>query len=319
VSLPRIAAAIAALVAAGGAVAFVRTADRTTGRPLAWPVRTVPWNLNRDWPGSAPTCLADAAGDPGLAAVRASFAAWEQSCTDLRLLFAGTLADTRTGFGGTAENLVVVREGWCSRHPDARFHPCMTDPDVDCGGLFNCFEDSACDPAASTCTVWNTVALTSVLYDPETGRILNADIEMNGWDGQGAGQPLPTSQPPRGWYFTCGEIQTPCDAYGDGACRFMDLRNTLTHEVGHFVGLGHVPQAPPATPLEERATMEPTTTSGDIWMRTLSEDDAAGVCAIYPDEGDGGCGCGSGGAAGALALFLAALALRRPSRGRRRA
>jgi hypothetical protein len=303
----RIAATLAALAAAASVAAFVRTRDATTGKALSWPVRTVPWHLNRDWPHSSPTCQASGATDPTLDAVRASFEAWQQSCTDLSLLFAGTLAEIRTGFGGSADNVVVFRQGWCSQNPDAVADPCWTDPDVDCGGKFNCFEDD-CPAGATACDGWNIVALTSVLYDPETGRILDADIELNGWDG--AGGALPASGPQHGWYFTCGDAATsPCTSYGQGDCRFMDLRNTVTHEVGHFIGLNHAAAG---------TTMFAQTNAGETSKRTLSPDDVAGVCAIYPDQGgDGGCGCGSGGAAGTLALAVAALALRRPGRGRR--
>jgi MYXO-CTERM domain-containing protein len=86
----------------------------------------------------------------------------------------------------------------------------------------------------------------------------------------------------------------------------MDLRNTLTHEVGHFVGLAHA--------RDPAATMDASTQMREVEKRTLAADDVDGVCAIYPAEDDGGCGCGSGGAAGALALLVAALALRRPRR-----
>jgi hypothetical protein len=311
----RTAAALAALVAAASVSAFVRTRDDTTGKVLSWPVRTVPWHLNRDWPNTSNTCQATGGVDRTLDAVRASFAEWQQSCTDLSLLYAGTLAEIRTGFGGAADNVVVFRHGWCSRQLPAN-EPCMLDPDVDCGGIYNCFEDG-CPPQG--CSDWNIVALTSVLYDPDTGRILDADIELNGWDGGGTETSLPQGQPPNGWYFTCGDVATtPCTTYGEGDCRFMDLRNTLTHEVGHFVGLAHVPDHLPIDPENTWPTMEKTTTAGETSKRSLAPDDIAGVCAIYPDQGgDGGCGCGSGGAAGALALALAALALRRPGRGRR--
>jgi hypothetical protein len=311
VSPARIAGAVAALVAAASAAAFVRTRDADTGRALSWPVRAVPWHLNRDWPETSPTCAPTAQGDPTLEAVRASFAEWEQSCTDLRLLFAGTVAERRTGIGGSAENLVVFRRGWCSQDPAAAADPCFGDPDVDCGGIYGCFDDEGCTPGGASCMTWRIVALTSVLYDPDSGRILNADIELNGWDGGGATLPSPDpdSGPRNGWYFTCGEVTSPCGAYGQDGCRYIDLRNTLTHEVGHFVGLGHVPSLPDAT-------MFPETGPGETQMRSLSADDVEGVCAIYPDQDDGGCGCGSGGAADLLALAVAALALRRPFRAR---
>jgi hypothetical protein len=309
VSRWRIAGAVVALAAAAGASAFVRTRDAASGRALSWPVRTVPWHLNREWPDTSPTCQPTPQGDPTLGAARASFAAWEQSCTDLRLVFGGTIAERRTGLGGSAENLVVFRRGWCSQLQEAVEHPCWNDPDVDCAGIFGCFEDDACAPFADSCTTWNVVALTSVLYDPESGRILNADIELNGWDGGGAA--LPDTQPRNGWYFTCGDPAAGCGTYGQAGCQHMDLQNTLTHEVGHLVGLGHVPSLPDAT-------MFPETGPGETQMRSLSADDVEGVCAIYPDQGDdGGCGCGNGGASSALALAVAALALRRPLRARR--
>jgi uncharacterized protein (TIGR03382 family) len=320
VSAARVAALLAAALAAVPAAAYVRTRG-TGGAELAWREPVVAWHLNRAAfdpvpPGTAPispSCRAGAGGDPGLEAVRASFEAWEQPCADLRLVYAGTVPDIRVGTVGSRENVVVFREGWCSARPEVVADPCYDDPGVDCGGIYNCFEDHAPSDKA-------VVALTSVLYDPATGRILGADIEVNGWDGVTG--PLAQNAPVHGWYFTCHDPANPpvtCTTYGADGCDFIDLRNTLTHEVGHFVGLAHpcgagtlpscssaVPQG--AVPYVDR-TMSPTTSVGDVAKRSLSADDVAGVCAIYP--GGGGCGCGSGGAGGTLALLLAALALRR--------
>jgi uncharacterized protein (TIGR03382 family) len=171
------------------------------------------------------------------------------------------------------------------------------------------------------------VALTSVLYDPATGRIFDADIEINGWDGH-PGAP-DASPPDHGWYFTChpGVEPGPCTSYGQDGCQFIDLRNTVTHEVGHFIGLAHpcgvregrvdcetVPPPDGGVPYADR-TMSPTTGPGDLDKRSLSVDDVAGVCAVYPDA-EGGCGCGSAGAGGTLALLLAGVGLR-PRRSRR--
>jgi hypothetical protein len=291
--------------------------------PLAWPVPLVPWHLNAAWPtaSTAPSCRGEAALD----AVRQSFAAWEQPCADLQLLYAGNIAEIRVGMVGSSENLVVFREGWCSSHPQAATDPCMDDPDVDCGGIYNCFEDSAGDRSI--------VALTSVLYDPVTGRIVDADIEVNGWDGTVA--PI-TETPEHGWYFTCNGVTAfQCASYGEESCHYIDLANTVTHEVGHFIGLRHpcgeqdttrlppcscddhrddpnpppgCPRPPPELPYSQ-TTMYPNTDAGDVEKRSLSPDDVAGVCAVYASAG-GGCGCGSGGASGAGALLLGALALR---------
>jgi hypothetical protein len=311
-----VAALAAALLPAAPARAYVRTTDPQTGAALSWALPAVPWHLNRDWPSTAPSCQAAAAGDPTLDAVRASFAEWEQDCADLRLLYAGEVAEIGTGTSGPGENVVVFRRGWCSQNAQAMSDPsrCMDDPDVDCGGIYGCFEDSkACANQASCAPDWSTVALTSVLYDPTTGRIIDADIEVNGWDGV-AGQIVAqgASLPKHGWYFTCYPGTQPaatCSTYGQGSCAFMDLQNTVTHEVGHFVGLGHSPVA--------GSTMERSTQPREVSKRDLAADDQAGVCAIYP-EPSGGCGCGGGAGAGAASLLVAALALR-PRRSRRAA
>jgi MYXO-CTERM domain-containing protein len=300
--------ALAGALAAFPAAGFVRTKDSGTGKELFWPVPAVPWYLNHDWPSAAPSCRATADADPVLATVRASFAEWEQSCTSLRFVEGGTVEEIRTGGKGTPENLVVFRRGWCSQLPAAANDPCFDDPAVDCGGIFGCFEDDSCAPAASDCVEWRTVALTSVLYEPDTGRLLDADVEVNAWDGTNVGRPIastPRGLPQHGWYFTCYDTQPAaavCTSYGQDGCPAMDLRNTLTHEIGHVLGLAHVP--------DTNATMHGATEMGELKKRSLSPDDIAGVCAIYPVS-DGGCGCGSAGGAGALALLVAALALRR--------
>jgi hypothetical protein len=273
----------------------------------------------------SPSCRPGAGGDRGLDAVRAGFEAWEQPCANLQLVYAGTSPEIRVGTIGSGENLVVLREGWCSELVPTE--PCYDDPEIDCGGIYNCFEDHPCANGAP-CANRSVVALTSVLYDPATGRIFDADIEINGWDGH-PGAP-DVSPPDHGWYFTCQPDPAPlppCGSYGQADCKFIDLRNTVTHEVGHFVGLAHPCGAsegrvdcnvdPPldgGVPYLQR-TMNPTTGHGDVEKRSLSADDVAGVCAIYPDA-EGGCGCGSAGAGGALALLLVGVALR-PPRSRR--
>lgn len=307
----RLAAALLAALAAAPAAGYERTEADQTGLPLAWPVPAVSWWLNPARAASSPSCAATSAGDPLVEAVKASFAAWEQGCSDLRLVHAGLTDERRVraaGLGGTGENLVVVRSGWCSDHPQASKDPCYADWSVDCGGIYGCFEDHAsCPPGVRPCADRSVVALTTVTYDPETGRIVDADVEVNGWDGSPGALGAPN---PSGWYFTC-EKQTgwaQCAEYGAGSCFYLDLQNTVTHEVGHVLGLAHTTNA--------SATMYSETKPGDVEMRTLSADDVAGVCAIYP-RADGGCGCGAGGAPGLLALAAAAAALR-PRRRRRR-
>ena len=93
------------------------------------------------------------------------------------------------------------------------------------------------------------VALTTVTFEAATGQILDADIEMN-------------------------ETLTPfidCVAPCTGG---HDVRNTLTHELGHALGLDHSADA--------AATMQASTSIGDIEKRDLANDDIDGLCSLYP-------------------------------------
>lgn len=91
--------------------------------------------------------------------------------------------------------------------------------------------------------------LTLVFYNPDTGSIYDADILLN---------------------ETLGDL-TICK----GACppRAVDIQNVLTHEAGHFFGLGHSEQ--------HDATMAPDATVGQLTKRDLTDDDRAGICATY--------------------------------------
>lgn len=292
---PRIVVALAAAAALGG---FVRTTDRETKACLYWPTREVAFTVNPDRPFASPTC----AGDGALEAVREAFAAWPAAtvagasgpCTDLRLRDGGVTTASATGYdrGGANENLVVFRRGWCTDTVEAT-DPCWDDDA--CANAYGCFQDDAD-------TNRRTIAVTTVTYDVDSGKILDADIELADWDGQGSELRTP---PSNGWYFTCGDDVPQCSRYGEDRCTFIDLRNTLTHEAGHFVGLAHVAD----TTANRAVTMYPNTGPGDVAKRDLSADDVAGVCAIYPAgdrtptcvaSEDGGCGTPARDARGAI-------------------
>jgi hypothetical protein len=94
------------------------------------------------------------------------------------------------------------------------------------------------------------VALTTVTFRPSTGVIVDADIEMNGA------------------MYTFTDTDNPAQA-------IVDVRNTLTHEVGHFIGLDHTN--------ERDATMFGTAPPGELSKRILHPVDIAGLCHIYPE------------------------------------
>jgi hypothetical protein len=96
------------------------------------------------------------------------------------------------------------------------------------------------------------IARTSLTFDPSTGVIYDADIEINSIDN---------------------EFSTDDDVI------MTDLQAVLTHEVGHFIGLDHS--------TFPNATMQANYDLFNLSARTLSSDDVAGVCSIYAplDEG----------------------------------
>lgn len=90
-----------------------------------------------------------------------------------------------------------------------------------------------------------------------------------------------------------------------------DLQNTLTHELGHVLGMGHSNVA--------EATMFSSTSRGDVQKRDLALDDIAGIGQLYPpgslvyaDDITAGCAAciveqASGAERGEVGLSLLAL------------
>ncbi|WP_394837754.1 matrixin family metalloprotease [Pendulispora rubella] len=101
----------------------------------------------------------------------------------------------------------------------------------------------------------NTLGLTSVQYNPQTGEILDADMELNT-----AQQTLTVRDP------------IPPAGY--------DLASIVTHEAGHFLGLAHS--------LDDHATMYAQYRPGSTHMRNLTPDDVSGICGSYLPNGQRG-------------------------------
>ncbi len=100
----------------------------------------------------------------------------------------------------------------------------------------------------------NTLGLTTITFNPDTGEIYDADMAIN----SGPKFPLSLGDPvPDGGY---------------------DLQSIITHEAGHFLGMAHSP--------DPNATMYAQYEVGTTSKRMLSPDDTAGICSIYAADGN---------------------------------
>jgi hypothetical protein len=97
----------------------------------------------------------------------------------------------------------------------------------------------------------NTLGLTTVTFDADTGELYDADTEINGTVPLGVGDPVMLG--------------------------VYDFESIITHEAGHFLGLAHSGDI--------SATMYAHYTQGSTAMRSLTADDVAGLCSIYPPNG----------------------------------
>jgi MYXO-CTERM domain-containing protein len=178
------------------------------------------------------------------------------------------------------------------------------------------------------------IALTQHFSGP-VGEIVDTDIEINAvgftWANLDPGSPVLGHNP---------------DA--------IDLQTAITHEFGHFIGLGHtcfhagldlsipnddqdqpIPTCPdpPSTPADvpqAQSVMWFFVDHGSTTKRVLAPDDVRGICDIYPPAQDphacalnlpdDGCGCAAAGTHGpplSLLALVAAVAYARRRRGLR--
>lgn len=175
----------------------------------------------------------------------------------------------------------------------------------------------------------DAIAVTSRNTDP-SGRIFDADIEINAVTN----------------LYPWGNLDPNASLHGDAV---LDLQTAITHEFGHFLGLAHTcyHEGPDPAPRpnddqgqpspdcqdgiglpQEAAVMWYKVEPGTSGKRVISDDDARGVCAIYPPTAaaptckanlpEDGCACGAAGTPrGAAAALMALVALMGAGRRRR--
>ncbi|GMU08076.1 myxosortase-dependent metalloprotease, MXAN_2677/MXAN_2678 family [Corallococcus caeni] len=287
--------------AAGAQQDYKRTL--VPGRPLClvWPGRDYVYHL--DAAGSTRT-----PGDTEVAAIEAAFDSWRalsSTCSDFRFIRGEDW--TRSIAVGYDEehpfdnyNVVTFRERNCqdvAPPEDACWQ------EETCGNVYQCWAHGGA-----------TIGLTTSSFSFKDGFVVDSDIELNAAE---------TDYGPSFLFTTVNG--PPCSAAPSTDCVATDVQNTMTHEIGHVVGLDHVFSA--------GSTMEATASQGETSKRVIDAGSAAGFCAAYPrglpptqcripeDPGlklvaDGkgtGCGASAGGPVLA-ALLLWGVALIRRSR-----
>jgi len=264
---------------------------------LFWGRRTVPYQLSAR--GMGPGDQADV-----FAALRRSLQQWtDVGCSDFAYQDDGLSQSLDTGFNITLLNQpMLVRD--LAAHNVVLFRSQLCADVVPAGD--DC-EDPDNDDCENTYDCWNypdgVIALTTTTYNFETGEIFNATMELNQAE----------------FDFTTVDAGPPCLVGGTAACIGTDLRNTVTHESGHMLGLGHS--------LDPTATMYFSAGPNETSKRDLAPDDIQALCDIYPPgqpaltcgdapKGNPGCGCSEGDGFFAVPLVLLGLAWRRRRRAR---
>lgn len=186
--------------------------------------------------------------------------AWPTRCVQYRINEDGTSQFSRPADGTIGDELETI----VHRSFETWNEPSCTDFKLVAGELTSTsaaeFERDAGWTGNENIVVWrddqwvdksaSAYAVTSVSHS-STGIIGDADVEVNTKHHDFA-------------HFQQSQVDDATE---------IDIENTLTHEVGHFLGLAHS--------ADPEATMFGDALAGEIKKRTLRRDDIDGLCTIY--------------------------------------
>ena len=223
------------------------TAGDTSAQCLFWTESVIHWQLS----SVGNPLSSDAQKQNEFAAIRKAVQSWEavfDSCGNLSFS-EGPLADDRkVGYvqGGDNRNLFLFRGQRCSDVVPSTDACWAADT---CGNDHDCWDGDG-----------STIALTLTTYDQKSGIIYDSDIQLNA-----SGFVFTTADKP-----TCTQpVTAPTNT-----CVSTDVQNTMTHELGHLVGLDHTQLS--------TSVMYPRAPPGETSKRTIDDGSRNFVCLTYP-------------------------------------
>lgn len=252
--------------------------DDPTSECLYWNQGQVTWNLNELGNSQA------SGPHPEFDAIRRSFQSWQNvlaDCGNFNLLEGPQVSDRVVGFNeernAVNHNVVLFRDQRCADVAPLD-DPCWAKKT--CQNLYDCWAGFYGDRA---------IGVTTTSFDEVTGIIYDADIELNA----------------ASFLFTTVDSPACTSSTGpQSSCVAFDVENTVTHEVGHLMGLAHTSLA--------QSTMLDNAPMGETSKRTLDSGTSSFVCQVYPKGAaskncsgsplpspatSSGGGCSAGGAA----------------------